>query len=192
MCKIAAVYGSVILLLAMGGDALAQQQRKTSVELVLGSLLVSIDSAGTSTPHGSFAVGIGVIAPLHRAGSVTLAVMVQPVVGFGFGGTSSGLSLDQIHLPVGLRLSTEEWTEERTSPVIGAAIGAGAMLSGGRYAGGGGAADVRPFMSADLYLGMFKRGVLRLRYFYALGQYHPVSEKSIGYHGIFVVGTTAW
>lgn len=181
-----------MLLLVAGGDLLAQQRKKTEVELVLGSLLVSVDSAGAATPHGSFGVGIGVVAPLHQAGGVTLSVMVQPVVGFGFGQTSTGLSLDQIHVPVGLRLSTEEWTDERTSPTIGAAIGAGGMLSGGRYASGHGGADIRPFMSADLYLGMFKRGVLRLRYFYALGQYHPVSETSIGYHGLFIVGTTAW
>lgn len=182
----------MIVSLAMGGDILAQQQRKTEVELVLGSLLVSVDSAGVATPHGSFGVGIGVVLPLHQTGGVTLAAMIQTIVGFGFGSTSSGLSLDQAHIPVGLRLSTEEWTEERTSPVIGAAIGAGAMLSGGRYAGGGGGTDIRPFMSADFYLGVFERGVLRLRYFYALGEYHPVPQKSIGYHGIFVVGTTAW
>ncbi|MBN9398905.1 MAG: hypothetical protein J0I17_01895 ['Candidatus Kapabacteria' thiocyanatum] len=179
----------MMLLLATGSDALAQQRKKAEVELVLGSLLASVDSAGVTTSHGSVGVGIGVVAPLHQAGGITLSAMVQPVAGFGL---ASGLSVDQIHIPVGFRLSTEEWTDERTSPIIGGAIGAGAMLSGSRYAGGRGAADIRPFICADLYIGTFQRGVLRLRYFYALGQYHPVPQTSIGYHGLFIVGTTAW
>jgi hypothetical protein len=167
----------------------AQDETRVEGEIVVGPTLTTVGGGDDIDRYGG--LGIGVTANFHflQYGIGSIGITIPPMLVFGSRADAPGFDFQRLHLPIGVLFSFGDASGRGEVGSIGGAIvlGYGAMF--GAFSTD--SVDTRGFMSFDISLGLFERGMLKIRYSTVIGSY-DFRGANVGYHGLFVIGSTAW
>lgn len=156
---------------------------------MLGPSLASVATDSTPRIYGGIGIGLSFNAHLLHYGFGSLGVTIPPVLVVGQRADASGVDFQRFHIPLGVMLTVGDDGGYGGSGVVSGAITYGWGITLGAFAKEG--IDSRPFLQFDVSVGIFERGALKLRYRNVLGTY-LYQGAQVGYHGLYVVGSSAW
>jgi hypothetical protein len=158
-------------------------------EVAFGPALATVGGGEDIERYPGFSLGICFNFHLLQYGVGTLGLTIPIMSTIGTRPGKTGADFQRVHIPIGVLLSVGDASGFEGAGSIGGSIacGYGAML--GAFTEG--TVDVRPFISLDISIGVFKRGALKLRYSTVVGNYTYLGS-AVNYHGLYLIGSSAW
>lgn len=156
---------------------------------MLGPSLASVSTDTVPEVYAGIGFGLAFNAHLLHYGVGSLGLTIPPVLVLGQRADASGFDFQSFHIPLGVMLTVGDAGSRGGPGIVSGAITYGWGIILGAFAPDG--FDSRPFLQFDVSVGIFERGALKLRYRNVLGEY-LFQGAQVGYHGLYVVGSSSW
>ena len=167
----------------------AQSETRVEGEIVFGPTLTTLGGGESIERFGGIAMGVAANFHFLQYGIGSLGITIPPLIVFGSVPGRSAIDLQRFHLPIGILFSFGDAAGHGERGAIGGSITLGYGATFGAFSSE--SIDTRPFMSFDISLGLFERGMLKVRYSSVMGSYLHMGAE-VGYHGLYIIGSTVW
>jgi len=180
---------AVLLMAISTATVQAQLIEHFEGEVMFGPNVTSWATAETPQVFPGLAVGLSFNAHLLHYGVGSLGITIPPLLSIGSRPDADGLDLQHVHIPLGLMLTVGDAGGYSGSGLVGGSFTVGYGITLGALAKED--VDARPFLQMDISIGIFERGALKLRYRNVMGEY-LYQGSPVTYHGLYLVGSSAW
>jgi len=167
----------------------AQLVTRTAGEIAFGPAVATLGNGSTIEHYPGFAIGTCFNFYLLKYGVGTLGLTTPIMAVIGSRPEQPGADFQRVHIPLGILLAVGDASGFEGSGSVGGSLSFGYGATFGAFTEN--VIDTRPWLSMDISIGIFKRGALKIRYSGVLGTYE-YRGKPVNYHGIYLVGSSAW
>jgi hypothetical protein len=158
-------------------------------EISVGVETSMVRSDTATRTYAALALGGGITWSI--VGTPTLDIAAHTFPTWCFATNLNGdFDITQFHVPVGALVRFGELEAQTQRVTIGGGVGMGYQYTAGMLATG--KPDLRPYFEVQIMLGLFKRGMLKVRYSTVMTAYADQAGSAVSYHALNVIGSTTW